>query len=570
MSGNADKAATTPRSELDATLRVKALRDPYYRVLANVGASADQLLRAGFFDDKLASSVRDHVRWDPTMPTTPVRKLQSNRMLSGRSLVLLATGAFSPVHRGHLAMMEGARRACEAAGYWVVAGYLSPGHDDYVNLKQQGAAALHHEHRIALLEEAVSSSHWLDVCPWEARYAPTALNFTDVLDRLKEYLAHQTGKPVDVAYVFGSDNAGFLDAFHGAGLAVCVQRVGVPRDFVQKRASRANWLYGTADDYGSSSSEVRAGASHLVPDAAKARYAALNPPSAPSPCERPLYLIREDIEHALKDWEGIAPDSGTWFESRLVQLFRDTFHTEGMPVEVRGLSLQHQREMLAKLSGTHAILSLDVCAPAEFNLGFSRVFAVSGGQVFSKLLGSRLGKPSVSKQIAQQPMQPVWLVDDDRSSGLTEYTVSRWLRESGRPVAGATYLNHLSLQDAGLDHREVRDIVDARDFLLGGADSGLVVQLADGELARAPYVFPFVNLVFRAKLPPAQVSTFCTRLWLLNVEWFEAHGPQLTVADANPGTRTLLKSMGFVDSTLLLEVALRMFAWASTGAGEGA
>ena len=49
--------------------------------------------------------------------------------------VLLATGAMSPIHRGHVAMMVHAKAALEREGWAVLGGFVSPSHDLYVGPK---------------------------------------------------------------------------------------------------------------------------------------------------------------------------------------------------------------------------------------------------------------------------------------------------------------------------------------------------------------------------------------------------------------------------------------------------
>lgn len=46
--------------------------------------------------------------------------------------VLVTTGALNPVHLGHLEMLERAKRTMEENGYEVLAGWISPSHEGYV------------------------------------------------------------------------------------------------------------------------------------------------------------------------------------------------------------------------------------------------------------------------------------------------------------------------------------------------------------------------------------------------------------------------------------------------------
>ncbi|HEU4534713.1 MAG TPA: hypothetical protein VFS00_11370, partial [Polyangiaceae bacterium] len=239
----------------------KMLRDPFYaRAFLALGSRAE-VERAGWFDDGgPAAGDDDDPRREADWPVTPLDKLL--RALAsedgpngagdpggagtaaagdpgGRAglpadasapaplAVLVTTGSFCPVHRGHLAMMERAREALAARGRRVLAGWLSVSHDEYV-LAKCGPDAPPATHRLALCEAAVRESDWLMVDPWEALHCRRALNFTDVLARLEGLLARQvkTFRPIEVWYAFGGDNARFALSFVGRGRGVCVPRPG--------------------------------------------------------------------------------------------------------------------------------------------------------------------------------------------------------------------------------------------------------------------------------------------------------------------------------------------------------
>src|SRR5689334_3025389 len=106
----------------------KLRRDPYFsRVYEQHGELA--VWEAGFFLD---TDEEDASLADVDWLCTP----RPRRAITGeRPVVLLSTGGFCPVHDGHLAMMEAARAAAEQAGFDVIGGYLSPGHDEYLRMK---------------------------------------------------------------------------------------------------------------------------------------------------------------------------------------------------------------------------------------------------------------------------------------------------------------------------------------------------------------------------------------------------------------------------------------------------
>jgi nicotinic acid mononucleotide adenylyltransferase len=554
-------------------LQRKAQEDLYYQHMVRAGANDNALLQAGFFDDGLLSSVRSYSCWAPTMPTTPFGKLLASAVTSEghrQEIVLLSTGSFSPVHSGHLAMMESAKAAWEAQGAKVLGGYLSPSHDSYVSQKQQGAAALHCEHRIALLEEAVADSSWLSVCPWEARYAPCALNFTDVIDRLQEHLQHVLGRSIQVAYVFGADNGGFLEAFRKRGAAVCVSRTGYSDPAIPDEA-RPRCVLAFGQPGVVSSTLVREGQTRHVPPIAQARYLSLRAPAfsnSSGPREDvPLYLVRMDTAYGVAPWERAA-SSADRFEKGLIQVLQQALATGPKPPRVVPLDLNKQQALLDNLvEPSVAVLNLDCCTQSKWHLGLSRQFEMCGGQLFSQQMVARPGLSPVRSQISELPSQKWLVVDDDRATGTTHRAVTRLLTEAGHSVTGFAYLNELPLAQAGTPSPPIADIVDARDFLLGSQDGGLVVLMPDGQLGRVPYMLPFVNLTFRAKLPAPSLLASSIALWQLNARWFEEHARHIRVKHSDPACQRVLLGLGFSIEQPLSSVARHFADWLQHATG---
>jgi nicotinic acid mononucleotide adenylyltransferase len=152
-------------------------------------------------------------------------------------VVLFTTGAFCPIHVGHLELMEAAKRELPRRGCVVLGCLLVPDNDAYVTSKC-GAAAMPAASGVEDCEEMVSQSDWLAVDRSSAMHAPAPLNFTAIADRISINLAwavpgHQ---PIRVTYCFGSDNARFSAAFAGRGSGVCLQRPGCEAEFEEAAA----------------------------------------------------------------------------------------------------------------------------------------------------------------------------------------------------------------------------------------------------------------------------------------------------------------------------------------------
>lgn len=122
----------------------------------------------------------------------------------GKKAILLATGAFSPIHIGHLEMFKQAKEYLEAQGYQVVGGYISPKHNDYVKSKLYGKENefIDIDDRIKLINQAITNSgmNWIKVFDWEARQnRPRGKE--QVVEKIR-----QLHPDVNVMFVCGEDN----------------------------------------------------------------------------------------------------------------------------------------------------------------------------------------------------------------------------------------------------------------------------------------------------------------------------------------------------------------------------
>ena len=296
----------------------KLLRDPHYRRLYEQTGSTSTLYEGGFFIDAVGEEQVHLLEPNPHDLTTPYGKIVKNmESYQGDEppIVLVTTGGFSPIHYGHLSMLETAKKALEDSGRTVVGGYFSPSHDDYVSQKYGGEAKLNANHRIHLAQQAVDDSDWLMVDPWESLYVPTDINFTDVMRRLKTYLNEfiKPDTPFDVLYVSGADNAGFVQVLKYMDGGVCVSRDSssndIPTVFQQPDiATNPNILFVPSDDPSSefSSSKVRTWKPLLMPkDASKSYFSwKMNQMNEDSDVRSPkrLFIIRDDGVWAMQQY----------------------------------------------------------------------------------------------------------------------------------------------------------------------------------------------------------------------------------------------------------------------------
>ncbi len=454
----------------------KIRRDPYLARLAERHGE-EAVWASGFFlDEDEDDASLDDVDWRCT-------PLPRSRGAGGeRPAVLLSTGAFCPVHAGHIAMMESARTAAEGAGFDILGGYLSPGHDAYIRLKC-GRAAIPAPERLRLCGDAARESGWLSVDPWEALHRRVAVNFTDVAARLRAYLRAHLDPRVEVLYVCGGDNARFALAFLEEGGCVVVGRRGSSLEYSSWRArlsAHPRILWGEGE---------HPGASRLLRSA-----------SPPEQAKKSLVLRLED-DRAVRT---LGLTTLTRFQGELASLLSEHAVVRAAPLQEPGQEA--------------GIISLDAMLPSRHNLAVSRLFAPGGYQLLGHV--PRPGAPPLDEQLAAIPRGVYTLRDDDRMTGGTLAAIRAILPTS------------LSISNTcfAVPHDPDEEISDSRDFLLGADDGGLVIELPDGRgegrssVGRAPYILPYVDPAVRCCIPPGQARVFSAKVWALNERMFLGTG----------------------------------------------
>lgn len=479
----------------------KLARDPYLGPLVAKHGDAYATSAGFFFDEDPADAALDDVDWLCTpLPRAPTAQVK-------RPVVLLSTGGFCPVHPGHLAMMERARAAAVTAGFDVLAGYLSPGHDSYVELKC-GPAAIPASERLRLCAMAAAESGWLLVDPWEAQHRRVSVNYTDVTARLRAYLREHVHPELDVLYVCGGDNARFALAFVEDGGCIVVGRPGA-------EAENASWHAKLADE----------GRITWCDGDHPAASRAIRAPSWIDETKRRVVVRLEDAR-AVRTL-GLAPERFSSFQRELVALF----------AEVLGEGAVRTRDLDTE-AGEDDVISLDAMLPARQNLAVTRLFALGGYQALGHV--ARPGAPPLEAQLAALPPGDYALRDDDRMTGGTLEAVRAML-----PPAIRIHGTRLAV-----DHDAGEDVADSRDFLLGTDDGGLVVALSHDRSGRVPYAFPYVDPAVRCSVPPRLAHAFSRRVWALGERTFRGTG--LRLRDAPLPARVAMAAFG--EDRLLEEV----------------
>jgi len=536
----------------------KVIRDPFYRLAYSNYLSYTPIKEAGFFDDGAEPESYSQERRSQYWLTTPIHKIKNSiaklHEKSGglkRFAVLLSTGGFSPIHKGHIAMMELAKKEIEKRGIAVLGGYISPSHDGYVSTKYNGSAALIASRRLELCEFAVSKSDWLMVDGWEARYNERPLNFTDIILKLENYLSvHLTPIKPEIFYVFGSDNAAFARAFIGKGNAVCVKRPGygknlkvIKKDLALNKNKNIIICENSSYALNISSSAVRE--KHGSNWHEKTQNNNLSSKGL-------IYAIRNDNTWALQPWFQLSTKkllnyAAAIFLKKLVDNLKNIFSNTASSnkkneVKLEIIELEKQKPVIASLSRKSPIINMDICTHGKYKLNISRLFGLSDGQCHSNNLVERPGKLKIKNQFKKIPDGNYMLVDDDIASGQTIKMVKKILPPNIKIDNAISLLKH-SLPSSGSD-KDILDVVDLRDFIVGSKDGGLVVRLPNETMARAPYMLPYVSLVTRAKVPPTEEASLSLKLWQLNINFFKANS-KILLKNTDKAFQNLMKYIGF-------------------------
>lgn len=555
-----DVAAGHARQRLIAKIQ----RDPYYGPAYEKLGTLEAIFNAGYFDDGELIGDMELPRAGIDLFMTPVHKicqrLNNPKIVQPgqRLAVLVMTGAFCPIHIGHVESMEIAKKELESRGFAVVGGYFSPSHDRYVSMKCK-EFALSAMHRLHLCSLTVAPSNWLMADGWEALGVDRAINFSDVLFRLEEYLAKhiKSDLPIEAFYVFSSDHARFSHAFIGRGGCVCTLRPDHRETFEQYAndplvQGNPNIIFAKQERKIVSSFSVLHGDFDMMEAQAGRTFqewlGRKNTKLLPSPFS--TYSLRNENGWELAPWfDGQIDKSvriGANRFKRHLRLLIQTVHREAKgpdnsyEVGFNMLSLRKQRKFVREQLDKKSLISMDGCAKGAFNLAVSRHFPLCASGVKSTVGESPFAEP-LEEQVSKIPPGEYVLFDDDIATGTTMNHVVGLLPEQIKIIERFA----LTTMERAEDNDSFLDIIDCRDFLVGSREGGLVVELPEGSLARVPYCRPYCSPADRASIPISQELRFSRDLWRLNETFFNNVTPSILLKQADPAFQRIMLYIGF-------------------------
>ncbi len=514
----------------------KILKDKYYSEVYKKYLNIDIVIKAGFILDDFDL---DEEFYNLDFLTTPVSKIIENldKIKPNNPVVLLTTGGFDPIHDGHLYMMEFAKEILEKNGYDVVGGYFSPSHETYVSTKPY--CKTNSYERVDLCQEIVKDSNWLMIDPWESLYVKTYINFTDVIQRLELYLQKYVNSNIRVAYVFGGDNSEFMYCFENQGIGICVEREGYSNKFEEMKKK----FTGKNNFFINNKSIVSTYSSRTIR-------------------KRQIYnliekdYILDDGDYVIRD-EGLIPlynykdviDENVLENARrnllseLKKIFSDSFNNK---LNIKTIDMEKQLEIANSKLNNKKTISLDTYYKGTYSIETSRLFDISDIQKnYINLIG-RIGFDTIQNQVRNIKDGNYILVDDDSATGKT-------IREVMSLLPGRINIEKIYLL-ASIFNEKIFDIVDLRDFIIGANNGGLVVRLPNKDVARAPYILPYVSLKSRATIPATKEMEISIKLWRINKEFYQKIGGKIKLSQTDYGFRKLMNYIGFDDNTLLTDI----------------
>lgn len=515
----------------------KILRDEYYSEVYKKYLSIDIVIKAGFILDSI--DLEDINYYNLNLLTTPVSKIIENMKDKDISnpVVLLTTGGFDPIHDGHLYMMDFAKKALEEKGYNVVGGYLSPSHESYVSTKPY--YKINAYERLDLCQECIKDSNWLMIDPWESIYVKTYINFTDIIQRLEQYLRKHVNPNIQVAYVFGGDNAEFMYCFENKGIGICVEREGYSEKFNQMK----NKFKGKNNFFINNKSIVSTYSSRHIRQRKGYDYNNQNYSK-----EDGDYVIRNEGMTPLVNYkqnvnEEILRKAHEKFLKQLVELIRQAFDNQ---LDVKTINMEEQLKKAYSILEGKQTISLDTYYRGTYDIETSRLFDISDIQKKYISLIGRIGHDTVKNQIQKIKDGNYILVDDDSATGKT-------IREVMSNLPERINIEQIFLL-ASMVNEKIFDIVDLRDFIIGAENGGLVVRLPNEEIARSPYMLPYVSLKTRATISASKEMKFSIKLWEMNKEFYQKIDGNITLKQTDKGFKSLMNYIGFNDDALLADI----------------
>lgn len=492
----------------------KVLRDEYYNLIYKKYNDTDLLFKSGFIKDTLTPEQINFIdSYSATLPITPYNKLLGKIDDNKKQIVLLSTGGFNPIHEGHIEMMELAKKELEKRGFDVIGGYFSISHRDYINTKKD---VYNNEfERLQNAQLKISNHEWLMIDPFESIFMPTYVNFTEIIKRLKIFLNKYLSKNIEIAYVFGADNAEFMYCFEQKGIGVCVNRDKNNNLFIKikNKLENPNCIF---INNNSNTSKLSSRNIRKKEIKKNKKY-------------NGKYIIRNEEELPFNNLNYNVKEA----QKETFKLFQNILQLYLPEIKVIPKILKHQLSKANVELENKQTISLDTYFKGTYNLEVSRCFELSDKQLtYTNLIGRN--SLNLNQQIKNIIPGNYILVDDDTVSGNTLKTIINLLPKN------------IIINDYYFlaQENDIFDVVDFRDFIFGANNGGLMIRTKN-EIFRVPYLYPYVDLNSRANIPIDKQLDFSLEILKLNLLFYKSIDDTIEIKDLSEDFQKLAAYMGF-------------------------
>lgn len=435
----------------------KIKNDKFYNSLLENGKSVEEIFEAGFFEDSSTESY--DLKTSLNYLCTPISMIEKED-----SAIFVMTGSFAPYHSGHHSVMRSAQKYLSDLRYKNVYGYVAPDSDQYVIDKKIKDSAYSAENRIACIHDYMYDSEFY-IDPWMALFRKEDINFTEYVARMELYIEHYLGAKIPIYFVCGGDNANFWRAFEFQGRCLVFDRKGDKSKFKTEKTYFKE-ICGDNDrihfidfDHPESSTNVRENSFSFKEKAH-------------------MLQVRYQSDSSISGNPEKLEDNITYL---LTQNFQFCYPSD----------ISNQMKIMSYNSFIHKnknLISLDSQIDLKYKLRVSRVYEIFG-------LNKLYYTVDDSKSKLPNDLDSEYtLFDDDVMTGGTMSWAKDYLRDKGYKISK----KHLSFVESKIDGDT--EILDARDFVIGGVNNGLMIELPNKKLSRVPYIYPFVSCNIRGSI----------------------------------------------------------------------
>lgn len=467
-----------------------ATQIPMYSEMLQDGYTEDDIVTSGYFLDKY-NSVNDLTNDSSSHYNDSLFHLYS---ILNPTIIIAISGCFSPIHAGHIQALIAAKAHYNSLGYTVM-GVIIPAHDSYVDTKRGGVCKCSAIERIIKIKKYLEAHKlsWIGIDEYPALYWKAEVNFPFLLDRL-----HKIFNKIKLGFVYGADNSDFIIPMSYSNYESIIVNRNNSLDKIYNSIAKLKkkHMYTVIED-------------NIHEDLSSTSIRHTTITNYPT---KKIYMIRDD---SMLINNGMHTYTGKLIANKLTYIFDNIGISTIVMNAIEQIEI-FNRYMENKYT-EEVIISLDKYFKGDFQFKVSRLFSLYTYQGYSKGLYYK-NLPEFEEFLTKLPLYTkIVLVDDDKSSGMTISTITNLILSIRDDLVISTeFINEVYLQNIGYAPEDIYDIVDIRDFIFNSSNGGLMIEGVTKLPKRYPYVYPYVNLHSRAKIPYNEIINFTQFLYSVN------------------------------------------------------